>query len=407
MLSRRDFLQLSGAAAVVLAQRPEGEAAEPRDDARRQSGERPRSLTLFLCGDVMTGRGLDQVLPHPSDPRLHESVMASALGYVRLAERAHGPIPRPVSFDYIWGDALDVWRQVAPDVRIVNLETSVTTSGEWLDKGINYRMHPKNVPCLEAAAIDACTLANNHVLDWGEAGLAETLDVLERAGIATAGAGRTPAAAAAPAILDVDDAARVIVFAFGTVTSGIPRGWAAASRRPGVNLLSDLSTATAERIGARVAAVKRSGDLVVASIHWGGNWGYRIPAAHRTFAHALVERAGVDIVHGHSSHHPLGIEVHHGKPILYGCGDFLNDYEGIEGHDAFRGELVLMYFVDFDVTAGHLARLRMTPLEIRRFRLRRSSAADAEWLRGVLDREGRPLGTRVHRQGDGTLDVEW
>ncbi len=354
----------------------------------------------------MTGRGIDQVLPHPSNPRIHEPVVKSALRYVSLAERANGPIRRGVDFSYVWGDALKEWRRVAPDVRIVNLETSVTRSDDYLPKGINYRMHPRNVACLTAAAIDGVILANNHVLDWGQEGLVETLDTLKNAGVATAGAGRNLDEAQSPALFEVAGGRRVVVFSYGAVTSGIPRDWAATETKPGVSLLGDLSESTVERIAAQVATVKRPGDLVVASIHWGGNWGYRIPREQRAFAHGLVDRAAVDVVHGHSSHHPKGIEVYRGKPILYGCGDFLNDYEGISGHESFRPELVLMYFVTFDA-AAKLVSFRMTSLEVRRFQLQRASRADADWLCGVLDREGRPLGTRVSRQDESSLVLEW
>jgi poly-gamma-glutamate synthesis protein (capsule biosynthesis protein) len=88
-------------------------------------------ITLFLCGDVMTGRGIDQVLPHPNDPVLHEPYMTSAKGYVELAEEANGPIPKPVDYAYIWGDALRELEQRAPDVRINNLETSITRSEDY------------------------------------------------------------------------------------------------------------------------------------------------------------------------------------------------------------------------------------------------------------------------------------
>ena len=86
------------------------------------------SLRLFLCGDVMTGRGIDQVLPHPVDPVLYESCIGDAREYVDLAERANGPIPRPVRFDYIWGDALDELQRVGVDLKIVNLETTITST---------------------------------------------------------------------------------------------------------------------------------------------------------------------------------------------------------------------------------------------------------------------------------------
>lgn len=78
-------------------------------------------ITLFLCGDVMTGRGIDQVLPHPNDPILYEPYMNSAMGYVDLAEMMNGPLARPVDFSYVWGDALEELARVSPDVRIINL----------------------------------------------------------------------------------------------------------------------------------------------------------------------------------------------------------------------------------------------------------------------------------------------
>jgi poly-gamma-glutamate capsule biosynthesis protein CapA/YwtB (metallophosphatase superfamily) len=101
---------------------------------------------LFLCGDVITGRGVDQVLPYPVRPVLYESYVQDAREYVQLAEAANGPIARPVSFDYIWGDALEELQRFGTDARIVNLETSITSNEEpWPAKGIDYRMHPKNV----------------------------------------------------------------------------------------------------------------------------------------------------------------------------------------------------------------------------------------------------------------------
>jgi poly-gamma-glutamate capsule biosynthesis protein CapA/YwtB (metallophosphatase superfamily) len=88
----------------------------------------PRSVLLFFCGDVMLGRGIDQILAHPGDPRLHEPVVRSAIEYVEFAEAANGPIPRVVAPDYIWGDALAELARAGPQARIINLETSVTTS---------------------------------------------------------------------------------------------------------------------------------------------------------------------------------------------------------------------------------------------------------------------------------------
>jgi poly-gamma-glutamate synthesis protein (capsule biosynthesis protein) len=356
-------------------------------------------LTLFLCGDVMTGRGIDQVLPHPSDPRLYESSVASATRYVELAERANGPIVRPVDFAYVWGDALDELERAHPDARIIVLETSVTTSDQRWDKGIHYRMHPANVPCLTAARIDCCVLSNNHVLDWGYAGLVETIETLRRAGLRSSGAGRTLAEAQAPAVIEIRNEGRVLVFGFGTATSGIPSGWAATADRPGVHFLEDLSDATVERVGAMVRGTKRAGDVVVASLHWGGNWGFAVPEHHVRFAHGLI-RTGIDVVHGHSSHHVRPIEIFEGKLILYGCGDFLNDYEGVPGYEQFRDDLTLMYFATIDRGTGALTALRMIPMRIMNFRVKRAGRDDAGWLRDAINRESRPFRFAVALRDD-------
>jgi poly-gamma-glutamate synthesis protein (capsule biosynthesis protein) len=366
-------------------------------------------VTLLLCGDVMTGRGIDQVLPHPSDPRLFEPHVRTASAYVQLAEEKNGPIPSPVEVSYIWGEALEVLHRVAPDTSIINLETSVTTSdAHWRGKAIHYRMHPENVPCLTAAGVDCCVLANNHVLDWGPAGLRETLDTLEAAGIETAGAGVDLAAATAPAVLEAGGTeGRVLVFAFGARSSGIPKEWAAAVGRPGVSFVPELSRQAVGVVGDRVHAIKREGDVVVASIHWGGNWGYAVPSGQREFAHRLIDEAGVDVIHGHSSHHPKGIEVYRNRPILYGCGDFLNDYEGVSGYEQFRDDLVLMYFPSMDPSDGRLVGFHMSPLQIQCFRLNRPSQEDAAWLRRTLSREGEPFGTWVESGPDTTLTLRW
>ena len=407
---RRRFLDVSGSAAlgIWVGQSASGRTAVSASrDAETQAASPSPPLRVFLCGDVMTGRGIDQVLPHPSKPGIRESYMKSAMGYVELAERAHGAISRPVDFAYIWGEALAELATRSPDLRVINLETSVTTSDEAFPKRINYRMHPANVRCLRAAGIDCCVLANNHVMDWGAVGLLETLDVLHGAGMETAGAGRNLEEADRPAVLEVAGKGRLLVFGFGSPTSGVPREWAASKGRPGVSVLPDLSSRSASRAVERVRRWRRPGDLVIASIHWGGNWGYAIPQRQRDFAHRLIDANAADIVHGHSSHHPRAIEVHGGRPILYGCGDFINDYEGIPGYEEFRSDLVLAYYLTLDPASGRLLRLEMTPFRSRRFRLERLERRDLEWMRATLDREGRKLGTRVELTTDGTLVLGW
>jgi poly-gamma-glutamate capsule biosynthesis protein CapA/YwtB (metallophosphatase superfamily) len=368
----------------------------------------PSKIRLFLCGDVMTGRGIDQILPQPSDPRLYEPYVRNAKIYVKLAERLNGPIPQPTDFSYIWGTALAELERIRPDVRVINLETAVTASDDyWPDKGINYRMHPANIPCLTAARIDCCVLANNHVLDWGYQGLSDTLDALKQGSMETAGAGRNGREAQAPAVLNLAGEARVLVFGFGCESSGIPSEWTATDDKPGVNRLPDLSSDTIQRLAVDISRAKLKRDIVVASIHWGGNWGYAIPAEQRRFAHALIDEADVDVVHGHSSHHPRAIEVYRDKLILYGCGDFINDYEGIEGYESFRGDLALMYFPSVNPADGKLVNLEMIPLQMRQFRLNRPSSEDFRWVRDRLDRESSQFGGAVDMLDERRLVLRW
>ena len=124
-------------------------------------------------------------------------------------------------FAYIWGEALDAVGKRRPDAWIVNLETAVTRADDPWPKGINYRMNPDNLPCLVVAGVDCCVLANNHVLDWGRDGLIETLEILERAGIKTTGAGRN-LEEAAPAILRLPGERRGLVYAFACRRVGFP-----------------------------------------------------------------------------------------------------------------------------------------------------------------------------------------
>jgi len=355
----------------------------------------------------MLGRGIDQVLPHPCDPALHESYVPSALDYVRLAEDANGPIPRPVTSSYIWGVALDELSRRQPDAGIINLETAITRSEDFLPKGINYRISPQNATCLTAAAIDCCGLANNHVLDWGRAGLLDTLTTLKRLQIKSAGAGRDLDEASAPAELPIAGKGRVLVFSFAAVTSGTPRNWAATQDAPGVNLLRDLSEATAIRVSERIARHRQPQDVIVVSIHWGPNWGYDIPEEQRHFSHTLIDRADVSVIHGHSSHHAKAIEIYRDRLILYGCGDFLNDYEGIQGYEDYRGDLASMYFAEIGPATRTLSAVDIVPLQIRKFTLVRPSGPDIDWVQQTLDRESRGFGTHIAAISPGRLALSW
>lgn len=372
-------------------------------------------VTLFFAGDVMTGRGIDQILPFPSLPHIHEFYLKDARDYIGLSEALYGNIDKPVNFEYIWGDALFFFDTFKPDAKMINLETAITTSSHWQkNKNIHYRMHPKNIYCLTAAKIDCVALANNHVLDWGVEGLKETLQTLHQAGIKTAGAGVTSNEATKPALLELSSTdhtkpnpQRVLFFSYGALSSGIYEDWRATSRSPGVALLDPLSTQSVHKIAKQISEFKTPHDIVILSIHWGMNWGYDISEEQRQLARMLIDIADVDVIHGHSSHHVKGIEVYHNKLILYGCGDLITDYEGIQEHMSYRGDLSLLYFANLN-SKGELTSLDMIPMQIKHFRLQQANNLDAIWLQKILNREKNVVKTWAdYKKQEQILSLKW
>ncbi|KIY95186.1 poly-gamma-glutamate synthesis protein (capsule biosynthesis protein) [Monoraphidium neglectum] len=254
----------------------------------------------------------------PASPQ--QAAMAARLpGVPKPPGTVNGKLPERRGPEYPWGVALQDMEAMRPDVRVINLETAMTTHDKpWPDKGINYRCHPGNVATLKAGGVQVAGLANNHCLDWQIPGLMETLETLEGAGIMVAGAGRNasqacrptviqlpPAAdgqpsrsAAAAAAADADtapagpedvDGPRVLVWGLGHESSGVYDEWEAGEARPGV-CMTDLSAAHAARVGAAAAAAKRPGsDIAVVSLHVGSNWGFTVPEAQRQFTRALIQ----------------------------------------------------------------------------------------------------------------------
>jgi len=367
-------------------------------------------IRLVLCGDVMLGRGVDQILPHPGDPTIHfsRSGVKNANHYVQLAERKHGTIPAVRGFDYVWGDALAEFEAFSPDLRLINLETAITARGKpWPWKPIQYRMEPRNIEVLTTARIDFCSLANNHVMDWGYVSLSETIQALVRAGIARAGAGRDRTHAAAPAILPVPGKGRVVVVSFATASSKTPSEWAADAGRPGVNLIEPADRGLDEVIRS-VALITRPGDVLVASVHWGDNYALEIDPAERAFALKLIDEGGFGLIHSHSSHHVKAIEVHNGTPIVYGAGDLINDYEGIPRtplRESLCPDLGTIAFAGFSAATGVCTALRLRPTQVRQLRVRLASGDDAAKLCAILNRKSAQFGTRIANQ-DGLLAID-
>src|SRR5207302_10412227 len=109
-----------------------------------------------------------------------------------------------------------------------------------------------------------------------------------------------------------------------------------------------------------------------------------------------IDKASVDIVYGHSSHHFKGLEYYNEKLILYGCGDFINDYEGIQGYESFRSNLVLMYFPCVNLKEGKVIGLEIYPLKLKNFSLHIPSQEEIEWVHFILNRETGRFGSEFY-----------
>ena len=323
-------------------------------------------ITLALTGDVMLGRGVDE-----------------ALGGMRPDEP--------------WGDTLSLLDSA--DLRLTNLECAITThENPWnrTPKTFHFRADPSRaIRVLRAARIDACSLANNHTLDFEEEGLLDTLKHLDGAGIRHAGAGRDLAEATRQAILDGPDEEKVALLAF---TDNEPP-FAAGVDRPGTNYLpTSLEPGVLDRVEEAIAGAREAGaDTILFSNHWGPNMMERPRELFRRFARAVVDR-GADVYFGHSAHVFQGVEVYRGKPILYDTGDFIDDYAVDEW---LRNDRSFVFLVS--VEGGEFRRLELFPVVLSFARTGLATGREREEILRRMERLSAEFGTTFVRHEGGLV----
>jgi poly-gamma-glutamate capsule biosynthesis protein CapA/YwtB (metallophosphatase superfamily) len=318
-------------------------------------------LTLALTGDVMLGRGVNETLHavRPEEP---------------------------------WGDVLPLLSSA--DLRIINLECAITGHRRpWsrTPKVFHFRADPPAVEVLRAAHVDACSLANNHTLDFEEQGLLDTLAHLEAAGIRYAGAGRNLEGAAQPALLDIHGE-RVALLAF---TDNEPP-FAAGPDKPGTNYLPvSLEPEVLSRVEAAVGAAREAGaGTIVFSNHWGPNMVQRPKGIFRRFARAVVDR-GADVYYGHSAHVFQGVEIYRGKPIFYDTGDFIDDY-AVDPN--LRNDRSFLFHVSME--DGDLKRLELFPVVLHYARVEIATGDEREVVLGRMVGLSAEMGTTFDRHED-------
>lgn len=298
--------------------------------------------------------------------------------------------------EYPWGDTLPLIRE--SDARICNLECVLSDGGSPARKAFAFRSDAKNIAALRAAGIDAVSLANNHALDYGTEALADMLGILDREGIFHAGAGQTIAEAKAPAAMDFGGATVGLLAA----TDADEPGWDAGAARAGVWFVPiDPSNARARELLEGVSRARTEADIVIVSMHWGTNRGYEPEAGHRGFAHDLID-AGADAVFGHSAHVCRGVEIYKGKPIMYGAGNFIDDYAVDETE---RNDESFVFVIETD--RGRIAGMRMYPTIIENCQARLPDPDRATGMAMRMAELCRKLDTKTEWiEAEGTLEVE-
>jgi poly-gamma-glutamate capsule biosynthesis protein CapA/YwtB (metallophosphatase superfamily) len=323
-----------------------------------------REICLLFVGDVMLGRGVNEVL------------------------RERPP-------DYPWGDTLGIFR--AADFRMCNLECAISNRGApWPGKTFTFRSDARNVAVLKAAGIDAVSLANNHALDFGPEALADTLAILDGAAIAHAGAEMNRAAAFEPATTEVAGT-KIAIVSF----TDDPPDWEATPERAGVAYVPvDFEEERAARLFETIELARNRADVLVVAAHWGPNWGYDPPARHRPFARRLID-LGADVVFGHSGHVARGVEIYRGRPIIYCAGDFIDDYAVDEDE---RNDESFIFVID--LRGQRPQRVSVYPIVIEECRAQLAWGERASAIRYKMLRLCQKMNTPVlHHAGENWVEI--
>jgi poly-gamma-glutamate capsule biosynthesis protein CapA/YwtB (metallophosphatase superfamily) len=293
-----------------------------------------------------------------------------------------------------WGDVLP--HCLAADAVIGNLECPISDSQErWRGlKAFRLCASPRVVEILAAGHVKCVSLANNHLLDCATEGLIHTRDHLARAAIAHAGAGMNLAEASAPTMFR----AGKLNVGFVSLTDTM-RQFGARATKPGTWFLPIRSNpATFETIVSLATALrKRGADILVLSVHWGPNLRHWPPKRYRRFARAAIDR-GFDIVHGHSAHLLQAVEFHRNGLILYGTGDFIEDFWVFPG---IRTDRSCLFVVEYAGTRQPY--LRLLPVSLAPGEVNLARPDEANIILQIMMRRSRHYAVKFTREGDTLL----
>jgi poly-gamma-glutamate capsule biosynthesis protein CapA/YwtB (metallophosphatase superfamily) len=239
----------------------------------------------------------------------------AAMGDVMLA-REVGRHYAAAPDDFRMGDVRALLKGF--DVVCLNLENPVGTKGSpdpVQDPHVTFRARPETLDVLKGLGVTLVSLGNNHMLDYGEAALVETLELLDAAGIKWVGAGRNYEEANRPLLMSCKGR-RIAFLSYAFIYSANSR--MAGRHRAGI------ADHRLNRILPKIRALKQSGHDVIVTIHWGGEYSfYPLPYQMRQ-ARRMIDQ-GASLILGHGPHYPQGIEQYRGARIVYSLGNFIFD----------------------------------------------------------------------------------
>jgi poly-gamma-glutamate capsule biosynthesis protein CapA/YwtB (metallophosphatase superfamily) len=312
-------------------------------------------MTVGLLGDVMLGRQVAKAI-------------------------AQGPLER------VWSDELaGLCRSL--DALVCNLECCVSERGRPTDriagKPFFFRAPPAAVDVLAAVGTTAVSLANNHPLDYEDEALADTLEHLAAAGIASAGAGSDHERARRGAVIEAGGLQLAILCA-----SDHPAEYAAGAETPGI-AFAELRAELPNWVSGELARLRDEADLVLAFPHWGPNMATEPARWQRERARELIA-AGADLVAGHSAHVFHGVGMAGQRPVLFDLGDALDDYRVDRRRRNDMGLLALW-------SPGAEPEIELVGLRLHYCETGLAHGKDADWIASRLEKGCAPLGTRVDR----------
>lgn len=313
------------------------------------------SITIGLTGDVMIGRGADEVIDKKG-------------------------------YRYPWGNTIALFESA--DINIINLETTLTRSKNAAIKVFNFRAGPDKVRVLKESRISIVNIANNHILDFSEEGLSETIRVLDESGIKHAGAGRNMREASEIAIVEKNNL-KVGVLGF---TDNEPE-WKAEQDRAGTNYINVSNPDDRERLLQDIRQSRARVDLLIVSIHWGFNQVEEPPGEFVDLAREMAD-AGADLIHGHSAHNFQGIGLFNNRPVLFSAGDFVDDYI-VDPY--FRNDLSFFFMARAD--RDGIIELRLIPVKIAHCQVNLAMGKDYEECIKRIQRLSGKMGTVITNEG--------